>query len=104
MLEAAEKFEKTFMKLEGEDSKYLEHFDSGPPNVDDWKNARCFIKFLKLFYNATLKFSGSLFVTSNTFFHEIMSIQSVLHRLFMSQDELLSGMTFRMQVKFDKYW
>ncbi|WCJ28874.1 Zinc finger BED domain-containing protein RICESLEEPER 2 [Euphorbia peplus] len=103
MLEAAEKFEKAFMKLEGEDSKYLEHFDSGPPNVDDWKNAKCFIKFLKLFYNATLKFSGSLFVTSNTFFHEIMSIQSVLHRLFMSQDELLSVMAFRMQVKFDKY-
>ena len=32
---------------------------------------RKFVKFLKLFYNATKRFSTSLYVTSNAFFDEI---------------------------------
>ena len=33
-----------------------------------WNRARVFIKFLKMFYDVNLKFSGSLHVTSNYFF------------------------------------
>jgi hypothetical protein len=39
----------------------------GPPDEDDWNITRYFIKFLKLFYGAILKFLGSLHVTYNIF-------------------------------------
>jgi hypothetical protein len=39
----------------------------GPPNYDDWDRIRTFLKFLKLFYDATLRLSGSLYVTSNMY-------------------------------------
>jgi hypothetical protein len=38
------------------------------PSYDEWKNARKFVKFLKPFYEATLKFSSSTHVTSNSYF------------------------------------
>ena len=38
-----------------------------PPEKEDWKRARAFVKFLKMFYDVTLKFSGSLHITSNIF-------------------------------------
>ena len=39
----------------------------------DWEKIRIFWKFLKIFYNATLRFSGANYVTSNSFFLELMS-------------------------------
>ena len=42
------------------------------PNYLDWENVKTFVKFLSIFYKATLRFSGSLFVTSNTYFHELI--------------------------------
>ena len=54
MLEATEKFQKAFERLEDEDTDYLLYFREddrreGPPIIDDWNNARAFIKFLKIF-------------------------------------------------------
>ena len=48
----------------------------GPPNVLDWGKARIFVQFLNLFYKVTLRFLGSLYVTSNAFVHELVSMQS----------------------------
>ena len=45
----------------------------GPPNYLDWENIKTFVKFLGIFYEVTLRFSGSLFVTFNTYFHELIS-------------------------------
>lgn len=54
MLEAAEKFQDAFDKLEYEESSYMEFFGKGsPPSSDDWVIVRAFIYFLKLFYEAT---------------------------------------------------
>lgn len=48
MLEAAEKFQLAFDKLEGEYSNFLESFGAArPPTSDDWNSSRSFIKFLK---------------------------------------------------------
>ena len=44
----------------------------GPPDFKDWENVKVFVKFLKLFYEVTLRFSSSLYVTSNVFFHELV--------------------------------
>ena len=45
--------------------------------------------FLKLFYNATKKFSGSLYVTANTFFNDMFVIQENISRFNKSQNHLL---------------
>ncbi|XP_030958950.1 uncharacterized protein LOC115980889 [Quercus lobata] len=47
----------------------------GSPCMSDFQNCRAFVTFLRLFYNATKKFSGSLYVTSNAFYDEIFVIQ-----------------------------
>uniref|UniRef100_A0A6N2LGG6 BED-type domain-containing protein n=1 Tax=Salix viminalis TaxID=40686 RepID=A0A6N2LGG6_SALVM len=51
----------------------------------------------------TLKFSGSLHVTSNSFFNELIYMHSNLSKLCKSRDNILSGMAMN-DVKFEKYW
>ncbi|CAI0448983.1 unnamed protein product [Linum tenue] len=113
MLVVAEKYEKAFDKLDCEDSRYSLYFRGrgkkrqklmGPPACEDWKNARCLVEFLRLFYNATLKFSGTAHVTSNNFFHELVAVQQGILNMTRSEDSILSGMAFRMLGKFSKYW
>jgi len=109
MLENAEKFEHAFKRMEYEDLEYILHFRDGnydrrPPNEDDWETCRKFVKFLKLFYNATKRFSGSLYVTSNAFFDEIYMIKRKIDLFSRSEDHFLYSMAKTMKEKFDKYW
>ena len=109
MLENAEKFEHAFKQMEYEDLEYILHFwdgdyDRRPPNEDDWETCRKFVKFLKLFYNATKRFSGSLYVTSNAFFDEIYMIKRKIDLFSRSEDHFLYSMAKTMKEKFDKYW
>ncbi|XP_060672818.1 zinc finger BED domain-containing protein RICESLEEPER 2-like [Ziziphus jujuba] len=112
MLEAALKFQNAFEILEEYDGHYLSYFREddggrkrlGPPNFVDWNNALIFVKFLKSFYDVTLKFSSSLHVISNAYFHEICSIQSQLDAWSLSGDYLLSDIANKMMRKFDNYW
>ena len=74
MLEVAKKFQKAFERLEEDDTDFLMFFGAeekkvSPPCNEDWSNARVFIKFLKIFYDATLAFSSSLNVISNEAFN-----------------------------------
>ena len=63
------------------------------------------MKFLSIFYEATLRFSGSLCVTSNTYFHELISIENQLQQLCnVDRDPLLKSMAVEMKKKYDKYW
>ncbi|XP_062099804.1 zinc finger BED domain-containing protein RICESLEEPER 2-like [Humulus lupulus] len=78
MLEAALKFKKAFRYLEG-DANYTKYFEEE-------------------------RFSGSLYVTSNLFFQEILEVQIELNDMKSSTDELMSKMAGSMQLKFDKYW
>ena len=59
--------------------------------------------FLRLFYNTTKKFSGSLYVTSNVFYDEIFIIQESISNLVKSQNTLLKNIATNMQTKFEKY-
>ena len=107
MLESALNFQKAFERMEDDDQHYVSYFkeDGGPPNSDDWENANVFVLFLKSFYDITLKFSGSMYVTSNLYFHEMCSIHSDLTSLIESGDDLvLSKMATSMKNKYDKYW
>ena len=114
MLEVAEKFEKVFVRLGQSEPRYMSYFlevDSkenkkniGSLSLEDWENAITLLKFLKIFYMITLKFSGSLHVTSNSFFNELIYMHTNLLQLCKSRDNLLSGMTMNMMSKFEKSW
>ncbi|KAK9990979.1 hypothetical protein SO802_025964 [Lithocarpus litseifolius] len=111
MLETAQKFEKVFIRMDFEDDSYSSYFmnkeNSGgmrSPSGIDFQNCRTFVGFLKLFYSATKKFSGSLYVTANTFFDEMFVIQENISHLSKSQNQLLKNMATKMESKFDKYW
>lgn len=53
MLSAAKKYQKAFTQLKEEDGNPFV-----VPSYDEWENAKEFVKFLKPFYEATLKFSS----------------------------------------------
>lgn len=111
MLEAALKFKKAFTRLEG-DLNYTSYFEEklkgkkidGPPDEIDWDNVGVFLKFLKTFYELTLKFNGSLYSTSNLYFLEICEVKQELDVLSKDYDSLLGNMAASMKKKFDKYW
>jgi hypothetical protein len=106
MLETAEKFQVAFDKLDIEDTSYLEYFGAGssPPNYDDWDKARAFMKFLKVFYDATNVFSASTHVTIHDAFHHLAKIHNELKMAIMDSDPVLSAMGKDMKLKYDKYW
>ena len=67
--------------MDYEDDSYSSYFMNkensggmGSPGGIDFQNCRTFVGFLKLLYNATKKFLGSLYVTANTFFEEMFVI------------------------------
>ncbi|XP_074372575.1 zinc finger BED domain-containing protein RICESLEEPER 2-like [Apium graveolens] len=112
MLDVALKFEKAFTRYEEEDDKFLSYFLEkengkkmiGPPTCVDWECATVFVKFLSIFYEVTLKFSSTLQVTSNNFYHEICEIHTQLSDSEVISDPLLSGMAVSMKEKYNKYW
>jgi hypothetical protein len=53
MLSIVEKYQKAFDLLADEDGHLFV-----VPSITDWKNVGALVKFLKVFYDATLKFSG----------------------------------------------
>lgn len=60
--------------------------------------------FFRSFFNITFKFSGSIYVTSRLYFHEMCSICSDLTPLIERADDcLLSKMATSTQKK-DKHW
>lgn len=78
MLETALKFQKSFERFEEMDPNFLLELKDKAPGEDDWKNAKIFCKFLKTFYDVTNRFSRSLYVTANSYFHDVILIQSTI--------------------------
>ncbi|KAK2649936.1 hypothetical protein Ddye_017425 [Dipteronia dyeriana] len=113
MLESAVKLRKAFELMGEEDLHYVNYFRDddqseqkriGPPNCDDWDNAKVFINFLATFYDITLDFSASLRVTSNIYFKSWCTIRNQLISLSTEIDPLVSKIVVSMKQKFDKYW
>ena len=91
MFENTEKYQKAFERLEEDDPNFLmtireEAKEEGNDRHEvawgmddvDWEKIRIFSKFLKIFYDATLRFLGANYVTSNSFFLELMSIHDTI--------------------------
>lgn len=84
---------------------YISYFDEntiGPPTNLDWKNARAFSQFQKIYYDVILELSGSLYVTSNLAFSQLALVQSEILKYVANDDHLLC-VTIETKRKFDKY-
>ncbi|KAG6651897.1 hypothetical protein CIPAW_06G145100 [Carya illinoinensis] len=125
MLERAIKFRRAFEQLEEEDSAFLTSIGDdddddeedveqvmnrrtsrklGPPNNIDWEKVRLFVKFLKLFHDATLRFSEGLYATCNSFFLELATISGAIDMECQNQNLVVGLMATNMKKKFNKYW
>ncbi|GKA80597.1 zinc finger BED domain-containing protein RICESLEEPER 2-like protein [Tanacetum coccineum] len=70
-----------------------------------WANVRRLAKFLEHFYELTLKVSGTLYVTSNSFLDDITSINAALNNCINDVcDKNLVVMAKMTKCKFDKYY
>jgi len=106
MLNTACKYERAFERYGDEDPFFRNQVLSGNGNnemplEDDWTNARRLCTFLEKFYELTLRVSGSLYVTSNSFLHEISNVACELIDQQESGDLELSNIR-KMQEKFGK--
>lgn len=106
MLEAAQKFELAFERFEELEPQITSELagEGGMPKHEDWINVRRLVTFLRYFYDLTLKVSGSSYITSNNFFHELSILFCVLKEMKCSNDVQMSLMAERMIRKCDKYW
>ncbi|KAJ0915548.1 putative transcription factor/ chromatin remodeling BED-type(Zn) family [Helianthus annuus] len=107
MLESAIKFKKAFSNLLLKDSGCEKEIRKGVGSLiheDDWIDVTSLLPFLKIFYEATLRFSGSRYVTSNAYVHEIFGIGTVIDNYTMHEDNSINSMALNMKQKYMKYW
>lgn len=105
MLEAAKGYKVTFALMGEEDLQYVGHFynDLGGrlSNVDhDW-DFSIFVDFLRHFYEITIRFLGSLYITSNNFYQHISEIKKLMDKIYNNDNPLLGvwKMSWRLNMK-----
>ena len=74
------------------------------PSLDEWTRAEKISKFLKVFYEVTLAFSGTQYPTANLYFPNVLKIRLLLKNEMESSDRFMQRMAARMYEKFAKYW
>ncbi|KAL4387370.1 hypothetical protein GQ457_09G017050 [Hibiscus cannabinus] len=108
MLKSALVFKKAFRNMK---TKYLPYTKElrkvgGSPDDEDWDKVASFLPFLEIFYDTTLSFSGSRYVTGNTFVEQIYDIGYTINHYVddLQLSDGLRSMARQMKLKFDKYW
>ncbi|KAF1895890.1 hypothetical protein Lal_00033953 [Lupinus albus] len=71
------------------------------PSEDDWEMANEICQKLKLFYNVTLVYSGTLYPTANVLFPKICEIKLALVDWLKSTDLVIHQMAEAMHAKFE---
>lgn len=76
MLESDLTFRDAFDNMKSKGGPYIKELNKcgGSPNDDDWNVVSSFLPFLRIFYDATLKLSGSRYVTSNHYVPEVYGL------------------------------
>jgi hypothetical protein len=74
------------------------------PSHEEWEMAREVCALLKPFYDATKVISGSLYPTSNLYFHEIWEVKLALERCIVEPNDTLFDTVEYMRKKFNRYW
>ncbi|XP_019179230.1 PREDICTED: zinc finger BED domain-containing protein RICESLEEPER 2-like [Ipomoea nil] len=103
MLNTAIQYQVVFDAYERNDPSYSADLGSAPTFLD-WCSVESLVKLLKAFYDMTVRISGSLYVTSNTFFSEISDLSCMLEAMVNSEQGTEKAMGTQMRNKFDKYW
>uniref|UniRef100_A0A803LJG0 BED-type domain-containing protein n=1 Tax=Chenopodium quinoa TaxID=63459 RepID=A0A803LJG0_CHEQI len=107
MLEGALAYRRAFDLLECSDGgkfRYELLKTGGVPEPSDWDCVASFLPLLKIFYDATLRVSGSLYITSNVNLQELVGISVLIKKKMLSNDAGVSLMASGMKKKHDKYW
>ncbi|KAL2901582.1 Zinc finger BED domain-containing protein RICESLEEPER 2 [Bienertia sinuspersici] len=107
MLECALIYRRAFDFLEFSDGgKFRSELSKslGVPSDDDWDCVKAFVPFLKIFYDATLRLSGSLYCTTNVYLQELVTISRMIRKKCESIDMNESIMAKGMKKKHEKYW
>ncbi|KAL0339968.1 UNVERIFIED_CONTAM: hypothetical protein Scaly_0612600 [Sesamum calycinum] len=108
MLETAISLKIAFDAYEDVDLTYKTDLSRQPfdgISIDyDWERAKVLVKFLRHFYNLTLRISGALYVTSNLVFYEICEVDLLLRHWLSSNDVELNEMARKIIEKYDKNW
>ena len=104
ILQTACLYEKVFEKFDECEPAFRCDLGDDIPDYLDWISVQQLVEFLKFFYEMTLRISGSLYVTANSFFSEISDLFCVLNDWMNSDDSAKRAMGFSMKTKFDKYW
>ncbi|KAF7822115.1 zinc finger BED domain-containing protein RICESLEEPER 2-like [Senna tora] len=92
-------------RMEDEDDGYNAYFRDdthrlGPPMTFDWSNAYVFKGLL----HHHIEVLWILYVTSNSCFHDIAHVHTMLQASVVHQDPLIGEMAKKMKLKYDKYW
>ncbi|XP_072088098.1 zinc finger BED domain-containing protein RICESLEEPER 2-like [Arachis hypogaea] len=78
MLEVALKHRKAFELLALKDNTYIGEMNGGKgrgvPSDSDWEYAESIVPFLRVFSDATIRVSGTLYVTSDMYMKELFAI------------------------------
>lgn len=106
VIDCASKYRKTFSNLESKGGLFVKEFrkHGGPPTKYDWNRIEAFLPFLKVFYETTLKLSGCLYVTGNTYMSRICGVGYVISTYCENENEYIRSMAHAMKAKYDKYW
>ncbi|KAM3218453.1 hypothetical protein P3L10_022983 [Capsicum annuum] len=113
MLEIAQHFELAFERFCFYDNGFLDYLRTSPCEdgtnagaftSEDWENVRAMIKFLKTFYDLTLKVSGSEYVTNSVHLVKIAELDLILKEMIENEDFHLRKIATNMREKFRKYW
>ena len=104
MLETACLYERAFDKYEEQESSFRVDLKDEVPDYNDWQYAKKMVNILKNFYEITLRISGSLYLTANSFFNEISDLNCMLNEWQKSTDITVVSMGHSMKLKFEKYW
>ncbi|XP_021761297.1 zinc finger BED domain-containing protein RICESLEEPER 2-like [Chenopodium quinoa] len=107
ILEGALAYRRAFDLLECSDGgkfRYELLKTGGVPEPSDWDRVASFLPLLKIFYDATLRVSGSLYITSNVYLQELVGISVLIKKKMLSNDAGVSLMASGMKKKHDKYW
>ncbi|GKA94343.1 zinc finger BED domain-containing protein RICESLEEPER 2-like protein [Tanacetum coccineum] len=86
MLEVAQAYEDAFDRYDLEDVTFgnaIRKKGLSVPTSEDWDKARKLCGFLKMFYDVTLRISGTKYVTSHTLVVELSTIRELLRKQMM---------------------
>ncbi|KAJ1700660.1 hypothetical protein LUZ63_000439 [Rhynchospora breviuscula] len=99
MLVNALKFREAFSRLAVLDRDYKH-----APSDEDWSNVDVVSECLQIFYDTTIKISGTKYPTLNLFFNEYCEVYLSLQNWLSSDHSFIVNMATRMFEKFQKYW